>query len=57
MLRSTTVLLDKPLYPVESGNDALLTRGVPAFLFRLGEVVELGAEIVEVDVTHSAPRP
>ncbi|WP_244529514.1 hypothetical protein [Mesorhizobium qingshengii] len=51
------MLLDKSLYLVEAGDDALLLRGAPAFLLRLREVVEFGTQFVEVEVTHSAPRP
>ena len=57
MLRRVAVLLDKPLDFLESGDDALLARGAAALLFRLGEVVEFGAQFVEIEVTHSAPRP
>jgi hypothetical protein len=44
MLRSAAVLLNKPLYLLESGNDAFRARGPPALLFRLREVVECSAK-------------
>jgi len=57
MLRSMTVLLDKALDFLESSDDALVARGAPTLLFRLGEVVEFGAQFVKIEVTHSAPHP
>jgi hypothetical protein len=57
MLRGAAVLFDELLYLVESGNDAFLARGAPALFLRLGEVVEFGAQLVQVEVTHSALHP
>src|ERR1700730_9093040 len=57
MLRGVTVFLDKPLYLLKSGNDALLAGRASAFLLRLREVVQFRAQSVEVHVTHSDPHP
>src|ERR1700734_4074136 len=57
MLWCSIVFLNKPLYLLEPSYDALLAGRASAFLFRLCEVVQFLAEFVEVDVTHSDPRP
>ena len=57
VLRGAAVFLDKALDLLESGDDALLARRASALLLRLGEVVEFGAQFVEVEVTHSDPHP
>jgi hypothetical protein len=57
MLRSMTVFLDEALDFFESGDDALFARGALALFLRLGEVVEFGAQFVQVEVTHSVPHP
>src|ERR1700688_1871641 len=57
MLWNSIVFLNKPLYLLEPGYDALLARRASAFLLRLREVVQFFTQFVEVDVTHSDPRP
>jgi hypothetical protein len=57
MLRCATILLDKPLYLVESGDNAFLARGAATLLFGFREVVEFGAQIVEVDVSVGKFEP
>jgi hypothetical protein len=57
MLGSPAVLLDEPLDLLKAGNDSLVARGAPDRLRWLGEVGELVAQLVEVEVTHSDPRP
>lgn len=51
------VHFEKSLDFLEPGDDAFLARGPPPFLLGDCEVVEFGAQIVKVDVTHSDPRP
>ncbi len=48
-------VLDEALDFLEAGDDALLARRAAALLLRLGEVVEFGAQFVEVEVSHSGP--
>ncbi len=57
MLGRVAVLLDEPLDLLEARDDPLLARGAPDRLRRLGEVGEFVAQLVEVEVTHSDPRP
>ena len=52
-----TVLLDKALDFFEPGDDTSLAGRSAALFLGLGEVVEFGAQLVQVEVTHSAPRP
>ena len=49
--------LDETLNLLEARDDPLLAWRATALLFRLGEIVEFGAQFVEVEVTHSGPRP
>ena len=57
MLGSPAVLLHEALDFLEARDDPLLAWGAPDLLGRLGEVGELVAQLVEVEVTHSDPRP
>jgi hypothetical protein len=55
VLRSATVLLDKPLDFLEPGDDALLARRASALGFRRGELGKFRRQFVEVGVTHTDP--
>jgi hypothetical protein len=57
VLRSTTVFLDKALDFFKPGDDAHFARGATALFLRLGEIVEFGAQFVQIEVTHSAHHP
>ena len=54
---STAMLLDEPLDLLEACDDPLLAGGAPDRLRGLREVGEFVAQRVEVEVTHSDPRP
>ena len=51
VLRGAAVLLDEALDLLEPGDDALLARRAPALLLGCGELVEFGAQLVEVEVS------
>jgi hypothetical protein len=57
MLWGAAVFLHKSLNFLEAGDDAFLKGRATALLLRLREVVEFGAQFVEVEVTHSGPHP
>ena len=57
MLWSSIVYLNKPLYLLEPGDDALLARRASDFLLGLCEFVQFLTQFVEVDVSHTDPRP
>ena len=57
VLRCAAVLLDKALYLFKAGDNLFLARGAAALFFRPRELFEFGAKLVEVEVTHSGPRP
>ena len=52
-----TVLLEEPLYLLEARDDAFLAGRTAALLVRLRELVELRAQLIKVEVTHSGPHP
>ena len=57
MLRRSAVLDNEALNFLETSNDPLLLRRASALFFGLGELVQLGPQVIKIKITHNGPHP